>query len=159
VQGTKRCERKARSVRTSQTEARIMEASTNGKPTLLTKDQIFAVADASFEYVEVPEWGGTVRVKALTGAERDSYEESLLTGTGKQTKVSMANARAKLAARCIVDEQGNRVFNDKEAIRLGQKSAAALDRVYEVGTRLAKISKEDIEDEKGNSESDHSDDS
>ena len=129
----------------------------NGK--LLGRDAIFAADDRVFEIVEVPEWGGSVRVKALTGTERDAYEETLLTGTGKHTKVTMANARAKLCARAIVDENGERLFSDKDVQRLGQKSAAALDRVYEVATRLAKISKEDIEDLKGNSDSDPSDDS
>jgi len=132
-------------------------AHTNGK--LLGRDAIFAADDRVFEIVEVPEWGGSVRVKALTGTERDAYEETLLTGTGKQTKVTMANARAKLCARAIVDENGERLFSDKDVTRLGQKSAAALDRVYEVATRLAKVSKEDIEDLKGNSDSDPSDDS
>jgi hypothetical protein len=137
-----------------------MEASSNnGKPQLLTRDQILNAPDARFEYVEVPEWGGTVKVKALTGEERDTYEESMLTGAGRHTKVTMANVRAKLASRSIVDENGERLFTDKEVVKLGKKSAAALDRVYEVATRLSKISKDDIEDLKGNSESGPSDDS
>ena len=32
---------------------------------------------ASFAVVEVPEWGGGVRVKTLSSAERDAFETSL----------------------------------------------------------------------------------
>jgi len=49
------------------------------KLTLLTKDAILAAEDAVFEDVHVSEWGGTVRVKALSGLERDRFE-ALITG-------------------------------------------------------------------------------
>ena len=40
---------------------------------LLNKEQIQSVSDLETQDVEVPEWGGTVRLKSLTGAERDRF--------------------------------------------------------------------------------------
>ena len=45
---------------------------------LLSRDEILAASDLTKELVEVPEWGGSVYVRAMTGTERDSYEESVL---------------------------------------------------------------------------------
>ena len=39
--------------------------------TYLTAEAITAAQDPAHEDVHVPEWGGWVRVKALSGAERD----------------------------------------------------------------------------------------
>jgi len=126
---------------------------------LLSKDAILAADDLEFEIVPVPEWGGQVRVKAMTGTERDSFEASMLRGTGKNQKISIEDMRAKLCARTIVDNDGKRLFNDGEVAKLGAKSAAALDRVYGVASKLSKISSDDIEELAKNSGKGPSEDS
>ena len=112
---------------------------------LLGRDAILAADDLSYEIVDVPEWGGQVRVKSMTSAERDSYENSCLVTEGKTSRYSLADVRAKLCSRSIVDEKGNRLFTDTEIHILGGKSAAALDRVFAVASRLSKLNKADIE--------------
>lgn len=124
--------------------------STNGD--LLSADEILNASDLEFEIVPVPEWKGKVRVKGLMGAERDAFESSLMVGKGKQQRIDTQNIRAKLCARAIVDKDGKRLFTDEQIDKLGQKSAAALDRVYEVAARLSKISEKDVEEMAGNSE-------
>lgn len=126
---------------------------------LLSKQEILDADDISKELVSVPEWGGEVYVGMLTGAERDRFEELSMKGKGKDREVNLANFRARLAAAVIVDGNGNRMFSETEINVLGAKSAAALDRVYEAGTKLNRISKEDVDAAVGNSESDQSDDS
>lgn len=118
----------------------------------LTKDQILAVDDTQYEDVPVPEWGGTVRVKSLTGKERDGLEASLIVGKGKNSNVNLNNLRAKLVARTIVDEDGKHIFSDEDITALGAKSAAALNRAYEVAQRLSGITQEDVEELTKNSE-------
>ena len=44
------------------------------RPVLLTRDLILKADDIQTREVEVPEWGGTVLIRALTGTERDAYE-------------------------------------------------------------------------------------
>ncbi len=118
----------------------------------LSKEAILAVDDVHFEDVSVPEWGGMVRVKSLTGSERDGLEASMIEGKGKNANVNLANLRAKLVARSIVDGEGNRIFEDADIAALGRKSASALNRVYEVAQRLSGITQEDVDELTKNSE-------
>ena len=127
---------------------------TNGR---LSGAQILALEDLPVEDVEVPEWRTTVRVRTLTGTERDQYEESLVvykTQGKKQTReMRMANARAKLVALTAVDESGARLFSADEVVRLGGKNAAALDRLFSAAMRLAGLTEADVEDLSKNSAS------
>ena len=109
----------------------------------LTKEQILAANDRPTEAVEVPEWGGTVYVRVMSGAERDAYEQSWLEKKGDNFEVNRNNLHAKLCVQTIVDSEGNRIFDDSEADTLGSKSAAALDRIFEVASRLNRLSKKD----------------
>ena len=126
---------------------------------LLTRDEILQVQDLPTEQVHVPEWGGDVLVRALTGAERDMFEQSIVEQRGRNTRMNLRNIRAKLVALTVVDEQGNRIFKDEDVKWLGNKSAAALDRIFEVAQRLSGLRDEDVEELAKNSESDLSDDS
>ncbi len=124
---------------------------------LLTRDAILQAEDLPTEDIEVEEWGGAVRVRALTGAERDAFEQSIVEQRGKSTRMNLRNIRAKLVALTVVDADGKRLFSDKDAELLGKKSAAALDRVFEVAQKLSGLSPEDMEELSGNSEEGQSD--
>lgn len=125
----------------------------------LTKEQILQASDKVTEEVEVPEWGGEVLVRNLTGKERDEYEASITLQTRQGVKVNLAQARSKLLVKTIVGEDGERLFDDKDIQLLGDKSAQALQRVFDVATRLSGLSKEDVEELLGNSEDGQSEDS
>jgi len=47
---------------------------------LLSKTAILAANDLKSEDIEVPEWGGAVRVRSFTGRERDAFEASMVRG-------------------------------------------------------------------------------
>ena len=104
---------------------------------ILTKDQILEASDLKSEGVDVPEWGGSVLVRTMTGADRDAFEESMITvlPNGMMTS-KISKMRAKLVALTVVDEAGNRVFDISDIDRLALKSAAALERVSDVAHRL-----------------------
>lgn len=133
---------------------------------LLSKDAILSADDLESKEVEVPEWGGSVIVKAMSGEERDAFENSLtkrrpvIAGPRKgemETIPDTSNVHAKLVARTIVDPDGARLFNDGEIVALGKKSAAALQRVWDVAAELSGIGADAAEDAEGNSETDPSD--
>lgn len=117
----------------------------------LTRDQIQAARDLPTREVPCPEWGGVVLVRGLTGAERDAFEESLWAGAGKGRHVALANIRAKLAALCVIDKDGQPVFSETDVAWLGQKSAAPLDRIYDAVTALSGIGEDDLKALEGNS--------
>ena len=113
----------------------------------LSKDDILKAADNAPEEVNVPEWGGTVLVRGMTGKERDAFELSLMTpGRGGRREVNPANVRAKVVVRCVVDDEGNRLFTDAEAAEVGELPAAGIDRVYAVAARLSGMSESDQEE-------------
>ena len=113
--------------------------------TLLTKSAILAANDLKSQDIDVPEWGGAVRVRAFTGRERDAFEASMVRGDGKDRKVDLTNMRARLVALSVVDEAGQRVFTDDEVDLLGAKSGAALDRVFAAAQELNGLSGADVE--------------
>lgn len=115
--------------------------------TLLSRDQILAANDRETVDVEVPEWGGTVRVRALSGAERDAYEVALAgVRPDGSARVNLVNVRARLIALAVVDETGARMFSDADVEALGEKSGIAMQRVFEVAQRLSGLTDEDIEE-------------
>ncbi len=109
----------------------------------LSKQQILDAADTKTEEVEVPEWGGSVRIQTMTGFARDAFESSI---TGKNGAVNTTNMRAKLVAACLVDDDGELMFAEKDVAKLGKKSAAALERVFAAAQKLNRISDGDVEE-------------
>ena len=112
---------------------------------LLSRDAILAADDREYEVVPCPEWGGEVRLRSLTGAERDAYEQSLVQTRGKSREMNLRNARAKLVALCAVDENGNRLFTDADVNALGKKNAKPLDRLFDVARRLSGLTEDDVD--------------
>lgn len=111
---------------------------------LENKDDILNAVDEKIMEIDVPEWGGTVRIKGLTAAERDRFEQSCQTKSGG---VDLTNVRAKLAALCIVDRNGNRLFpSQSDVIALGKKSGKAIDRIYTEVQKLNRMTDEEIEE-------------
>ena len=118
---------------------------------LLSKTAILAANDLKSEDVEVPEWGGAVRVRSFTGRERDAFEASMVRGEGRDRKVDLTNMRARLVGLTVIDETGQRLFTDEEVDLLGAKSGAALDRVFAVAQKLNGLSGADVEELSKNS--------
>ena len=64
----------------------------------------------------------------------------------------LSNRRAKLVARAVVDDDGNPLFNELDIGVLGQKSAAALERVFDVAAELSGLGLDAVDVAAGNSE-------
>ena len=122
---------------------------------ILSKAEIVQVVDLKTQDVEVPEWGGAVRVREFTAADRDAFEQSMVKiGADGKREANMANMRAKLVSMSIVDaETGDLMFTADELELLGRKSAAALDRVFTVAQRLNGLGADDVADAEKNSAS------
>lgn len=119
---------------------------------LITREEILALSDMQSETVTVPEWkGASFVVRGLTGEERDAFEASCVQKRGRKTEVDTRNLRAKLVVRACHNADGTRVFTDEDAPALGRKSAAAINRLFEVAARLSGITDDDLEELAGNS--------
>ncbi len=119
---------------------------------LLTRAAIEKVSELKTEEVEVPEWGGSVRIRELTGSERDSYEASIVgskrtrRGREETSELNLRNIRARLVGMCLIGEDGARLYSDAEIGVLGAKSAAVLDRLFDACQRLSGISAADVKE-------------
>lgn len=113
---------------------------------LLDREAILKANDIEKREVYIPEWGGSVYVRGMTGRERDQFEATIIRQRGRNTEINMKNARAKLVVMCTVDQEGNRLFTDADVALLSEKSAKALDRIFVVAQELSGITREDMEE-------------
>jgi hypothetical protein len=107
----------------------------------LSREDILNSQDLPMERVDVPEWGGFVYVRTMTGRERDNFETSISGGKGKKT--NMNDFRARFAVEIICDEDGERIFNRSDIEALTTKSGRALDRVFDSGKKLNRIGEDE----------------
>lgn len=111
---------------------------------LLTKAEILAANDLPVKEVEVPEWGGVVRLRALSVAQREALEDFMF-NQGKRDQW-----RAYLVAATAVDENGELLFGPDDVESLRGKSFDAVERVFMAAKRLSGIGKEGREEAKKN---------
>lgn len=97
---------------------------------ILTRDQILRVDDLPRETVPVPEWGGEVVVRTLSGAERAAMVEGYVAASKADPE---AYFPAHLVAAALVDQDGQPLCTPGELL---VRSGAVLERLYAVARRL-----------------------
>lgn len=120
---------------------------------ILTKEAILNSEDVETRDLHIKEWGGTVRLRSLRGWERDQFEQEVTGGPGK------VNARARLCALVLIDEQGNQIFTPGDVKALGQKNASSLEAIFDAALKMNGLAKDSQEELAKNSEEDQSGDS
>ena len=130
----------------------------DGPAPVLGRDGILGAADHVLDEVYVPEWRGLVRIRSLTGAERDRFEQSCLDRRRGQ-KLNVAGLKALLVILSAVDEDGEQLFQLTDLDALQAKSASAIDRIFKVSQRLSGLTEEDVEELAGNFDGDLNDSS
>jgi len=108
---------------------------------VLTAEAILSADDKRIVSVEVPEWGGIVYLRTITGRERDEFESAALDASKRG---DLRGLRAFLLALCICNEDGERIFKDDDAPKLAQKNAAVLDRLFTRAQELNALTERDI---------------
>lgn len=103
------------------------------------KEEILALADDQRQPVEVPEWGKTLYVRVMSARARDAWQADMAERGKKGDGAVMENARARFIALTVVDQDGKPVFSLEDAEALGEKSAKAIDRLFNAATALNKL--------------------
>lgn len=89
---------------------------------LLTLDDILGADDIEYRTVKLPEWGGSVRLRLLNGAETIHFQTFLETN---RREASLALVRAS-----TVDAEGKKLFETKESFEaLKKKSYKVIRRI------------------------------
>lgn len=118
---------------------------TNGhKP--VTREQIKAADDYQTKWVPVPEWGGDVLIKSLTGHERDRYEATVVEYKGDKRKVNLTNLRARFVQITAINEDGTLLFGEGDILWLTKKNAKVLERVFKEAQALSGMTDEDMDE-------------
>jgi hypothetical protein len=91
----------------------------------LSKAAILAAKDTKVSApIPVPEWGGDVFCKTLSGTERDAFEESY-------SENKMKAFRCRFLVLTLSDDKGERLFTDSETADLGKKSSVVINRLFD----------------------------
>lgn len=108
---------------------------------LLTRDAILAADDLTTERVSVPEWGGTVLVRALPLAEMGVFEID-----AAAEDRSNAEVMARMVALCACDGAGNPLFTLDDVAALNRKAKEPVMRVARAAIRINALTETDVED-------------
>jgi len=109
---------------------------------MLTKEQILSADDLRHVDVDVPEWGGTIRLQTITARDRQKFHSG-------GTKGAMDDFMERFIVACAIDEKGKLLFNSEDVKALSAKSAIALNRVFEAAVELNGMSQRGVEDIQG----------
>lgn len=96
----------------------------------LTASDILNKQDITYRDVNVPEWGGMMRLIMLTADEAMEFIQGNESPEGKRT------SNARLIALCAIDDQGRKVFSDTQVLALMRKSMAAVMRLVNVALEM-----------------------
>lgn len=109
---------------------------------LLTAAQILECSDLEEEVVEVPEWGGSVRVR--------SFSKALQQQIRKDAKIAGEIDSDRLELLLFISGVVEPKFSPDQYEQLRKKNAKALDRVLKVLNRLSGLGEEALEEAKTN---------
>jgi hypothetical protein len=105
----------------------------------LSKTAILAAKDTKLsDPVPVPEWGGDVFVKTLTGTERDAFEDAY-------AENKMKAFRCRFLVLTLCDDKGQRLFEDGDVAELGKKSSVVINRLFESAWKHNAFTNEAVE--------------
>lgn len=120
---------------------------------ILTKDDILVMDDRRVTAVEVPEWGGSVHVRRMSGKARDKFvlwrdknKDALSTPEGI-TATKMA-----LLSCTVCDDSGALLFSMDDMVALADKSGTAIDALFEVALDVNGLSSKSQQEIRKNSE-------
>jgi hypothetical protein len=102
-----------------------------GNMNCLSKDDILSSKDIQIEIVDVPEWGGQLYVRVLSGWQRSKFLK-LIAG-GKDMPVDWIE---RLVIACACDADGKALFDEKDLKELQDKNSMAIQRVFDAASKL-----------------------
>lgn len=106
----------------------------------LSAQEILDADDAEYIYVDVPLWGGQVRLRTLTADEAMSFATLSSNSDGLHGEMMVF-----LVSKTAVDEQGEQLFTKEQAKLLTTKNFRIFTQLQDAALELNKL---DTKDEK-----------
>lgn len=124
-------------------------------PAFLSRESILAKNDIEYSRVHVPQWGGYLRIRGLTGKERTALEKGMQKPVRRKGRIEYERDlkffRERVVIYGTIDEQGQPLFTEKDLDALSTKSSAAVAILSEAIVKLSKMDDDDEEDLEKNS--------
>ncbi len=123
----------------------------------LGRNDLLSLEDSEVIKVYIDDWDRNVYIRTVSGEERDRFTQE--TQNRQRTSTDLLNFRARFAVMVLCDADGKRLFTDQDVQLLGEKSAAALEQIFDAGLTLNKMGNTAVEEMAGNSDSGRNGDS
>ena len=112
----------------------------------LNKEDILKSSDEYFEYEDVKEWGGTIKICAMTLRDRLKFEK-LQSAPSEDGEIS-TEAILFILSKSLCNEDGNPLFTVDEASALLDKGTKVIYRLFKRCIAVNKTAIEDSSSEK-----------
>lgn len=115
----------------------------------LRRSDVDKVADRPIVDHEVPEWGGWVRLRAMSAKQRSRVTGTFIAVDGADVKLRAAeigNVQLLTVASCLIDEDDVPLYGPEELELLGEKNAGVVDRMFAALQDLSGLGKDAIDE-------------
>ena len=109
---------------------------------MLSKDVILGATEVPAETVAIPELGGDILVRGMTGKGRTLFEKKFVTETRGKVKRNFDDFREQLCLECCVDPR----FTEADLARLSAVRADVIERITNVAMKLSPITENNVDD-------------
>lgn len=107
----------------------------------LSAEEILAVEDIKIAEVDVPEWGGVVRLRPMSGEEAEQFVSIV--------SKDKTGAAIKVVAMCAVKEDGlTRLFTEEQVGLLKKKALRAIMRLQKKAMEINGLNEEGLAETK-----------
>jgi len=94
------------------------------------RDMFVRPSARRYHEFDVPDFG-RVRIQSLTEREASAYQAGFLNKRGEPAINRIAEMRRKLIALCVVDADGTRILDDRDADAIGNGDSAVMTKIQE----------------------------
>ncbi len=109
------------------------------------RDKILKIEnDTPSELVEVPEWGLSILVRGFTLGAKDDFLAGIIDPETSKPNVKAFNSGI-LVGTAYDPETNEKLFNEADIPVLKQKSASAVQRLIDAGSRLSGLTEDAVE--------------
>jgi hypothetical protein len=121
---------------------------------VLDREALLSAREGVYETVDIPELGGDVRIRRITGGERDKWDKRISDpNTGRVIPGKYLSARAYLLAVSVVDEDGESALTEDEAKKFMEiQDVVGIDKLFDACMKHSALTKEAQTELAGNSE-------
>ena len=106
---------------------------------VLSRDQIFSKPDIETDEVDVPEWGGTVRIRSITAAQQKEIAK-IQNNTARSETDRYARGRLQMVVFGCVDKEGSPLFTEDDFAALEERNPGVLNRLSDAIGRISGLS-------------------